>query len=69
MVSMARAADRLLALAQELSGDESFLGGQMLLVAAGCLAPDRASFLEAAEDAWDDVIAPHAVHWQKAKVQ
>ena len=52
-VSASDGAEKLAALAEELSGNDPELGARMLLLAAAALAASRATYLEAAREAFE----------------
>ena len=52
-VSASDGAEKLSALAEELSGNDPELGAKMLLLAAAALAASRATYLEAAREAFE----------------
>jgi hypothetical protein len=52
-VSASDGAEKLSALADELSGNDPELGAKMLLLAAPALAASRATYLEAAREAFE----------------
>ena len=53
LVSESDGAEKLVALAEELSADDPDLGAKMLLLAAAALAESRATYLEAAREAFE----------------
>jgi hypothetical protein len=57
-VSASDGAEKLAALAEELSGNDPELGAQMLLLAAAALAKSRAAYLEVAREAFETVRKP-----------
>jgi hypothetical protein len=52
-VSASDGAEKLSTLAEELSGNDPELGAKMLLLAAAALAESRATYLEAAREAFE----------------
>jgi hypothetical protein len=57
-VSASDGAEKLAALAEELSRNDPELGATMLLLAAAALAKSRATYLEAAREAFETVRKP-----------
>ena len=57
-VSTSDGAEKLSALAEELSGNDPELGAKMLLLAAAALSESRATYLEAAREAFENARKP-----------